>query len=211
MKIQFRQRKSTDAAGFTIVEFLVATFIFSAVVAGAAAFAAYFFQNYYFSFESNQAIGLAQNALTQTIREIREARSADDGAYTIIETADNSFTFYSDVTGDGRTDKVRYFLNGTNLQKGVIEPTSVPVTYPTANEKIKTVSTYINNLGQPIFVYYNGNWPSDTITNPLPQSQRLLNTRYVTVYLRIDISASTSAQPFELSSGVQIRSLKNNL
>lgn len=198
-------------AGFTLVEVMVATFIFAIIAGLVAVFAVYYFQSYTFSFEENQSIGIAQSSLTTMMREIREARAGDDGAYTIISAQDNSFTFFSDVTNDGRTDRVRYFLNGTQLQKGVIEPTQVPVTYPSASEQIKTVADFIDTGGSPLFTYYNGNWPADTINNPLTLINRNLNTRFVSIYMRVNINNNYSAQPFELTSGVQIRSLKDNL
>lgn len=204
-------KKNNLQKGFTLLELILSTFIFGAITALVAGFAVYYFQTYSFSFEENQAINSTQSALTTMIRDIREARSGDNGAYTIVQADDFSFTFYSDVTNDGRTDRVRYFLNGTQLQKGVIEPTQVPVTYPIATEKIKTIADFVDTAGLPIFKYANGNWPADTTNNPLPQNQRILNTRFITVYIRINVSNNYSAQPFELTSGVQIRSLKNNL
>ena len=62
-----------------------------------------------------------------------------------------------------------------------------------------------------LFKYHNGDWPADQIYNPLTLSNRLLQTRYVTVYLRINISPNFAALPFEMTSGVAIRSMKTNL
>lgn len=197
--------------GFTLVEMMVTIFLIGVVAALVSTFAVYYFQNSAFSFEENQSIGLSQTAITQVIREIREARAAEDGAYAINNAQDNTFTFYSDVTNDGLTDKVRYFIQNGSLMRGVIEPTVPPVTYPTANEKIKVVVDYLDNNGNALFTYYNGAWPQDTTNNPLALSQRILNTRYVRVYIRINVNPNKAAQPFELTSGVQIRSLKDNL
>jgi prepilin-type N-terminal cleavage/methylation domain-containing protein len=197
--------------GFTLLELIIATFIFSAISGGVVVFSAYYLKNYSFSTEENQSIGIAQNGMTTMIREIREARLGDDGAWPIIQTNDNDFSFFSDVTNDGKADKVRYFLNGTTLQKGVIEPTAVPVTYPSANEKITIIATNVDTSMGSIFKYYNDNWPADVTNNPLTASNRLLNTRYITIYLRININSNYAAQPFELTSGVTIRSLKDNL
>ena len=141
----------------------------------------------------------------------REARSGDNGAWTLEQTDDNTIVFFSDVTGDSRTDRVRYFLDGTDLKKGVIEPTQVPVSYPTINEQITTIASFVNLAGNPLITYYNGSWPSDTVNNPLSNANRILNTRYVSVYLRIDVNPDYAAQPYELTSGVTIRSLKDNL
>jgi len=199
--------------GFTILEFIIATFIFAVVAAGAAIFATYYFQSYSLSFDEHQAVNQAQLGLTTMIREIREARTGDDGAWPIAQADDNQFIFYSDVTNDGRSDRVRYYLSGTNLQKGIIEPTQVPVSYPPENEKNSTIASGVDISLGPLFIYYNGSWPSDTINNPLPANQRQLSTRFVTINLRINIASGSASriQPFQLTSGVQIRSLKDNL
>ncbi len=197
--------------GFTLVEVMLAGFISAVVIIGAALFFVYFLKNNSFSFEENQEISLSQYGMTILVKEIREARSGDDGAWPLLQTDDNQLILFSDVTNDGRTDKVRYFLDGTDLKRGVIEPTAVPVTYPSQNEQINIIASHVDNAGQSIFTYYNGNWPSDTINNPLSLTNRLLNTRYIKIYLRINITPDAYANPFELTSGVQIRSLKNNL
>lgn len=205
------KNKYCYSKGFTLVEVIVASFIFCVITFGVTVFSSYYFKNYSFSFEQNQQQSIAQNGLTRMIKDIREARIGDDGSWPIVQADDNQFIFYSDVTNDGKADKVRYFLTGTILQKGIIEPTVVPVTYPSANEKIVNIATNIDTSGGPIFKYYNGNWPSDTINNPLTQTNRLLNSRFVIVYLKINLSQNFAASPFELTSGTTIRSLKNNL
>lgn len=200
-----------QANGFTLLELILATFIFALIASGVAGFAVYYFQNYSFSFEEQQAIGQAQTGMTTMIREIREARNADNGAWALEQTDDNAFVFYSDVTNDGRTDRIRYFIDGNQLKKGITEPTAVPVSYPPVNEQIRFIASFVNNAGRPLFTYYNGNWPGDLINNPLVGTNRLLNTRYVSVYVRINVASGTGSGPYELTSGVQIRSLKDNL
>src|SRR3972149_5759263 len=202
---------SRHQTGFTLLELIVATFIFGIIAAGVAGFSVYYFQNYSFFLEENQAINQAQQAMTVMVREIREARNGDNGAWPLATADDNNFVFYSDVTNDGRSDQVRYFLDGVDLKKGVTEPTAVPVTYPPVNEKITSVASSVDTGGTPIFTYYNGDWPADQINNPLVPASRQLSTRLVRIYLRINISPNAGAQPFELSSSVQIRSLKDNL
>jgi len=198
-------------SGFTLVEVIVAMFFFGIIVAAVANFTVFYLNNYSFSYEQQQSVGQLQYTLTQMIRDIREARLGDNGAWPIITTNDNEFAFYTDVTNDGRSDRVRYFLDGTSLKRGVIEPTSVPVSYPAANEKVKIVVDNINLNGKPIFTYYNGNYPSDIVNNPLTATKRLLSTRLINIYLRIDISPNQGSQPYEASSSVQIRSMKDNL
>jgi prepilin-type N-terminal cleavage/methylation domain-containing protein len=196
---------------FTLVEVMIAVALFSTIVALVAGFAYFYFRNYSFSFSEHQAVSESQAALTQLIRDIRRSRPGDDGSWPIVQADDNAFTFYADVTGDNRTDRVRYFLNGTTLQRGVIQPTTSPITYPVANEAIQTVISSIQTGSTPIFRYYNGAWPSDTINNPLIASQRILNTRFVKVSMQLIPSGTGTGKSFELTSGVAIRSLKDNL
>lgn len=197
--------------GFTIIEIMISSIIFTLLVAAVVAFTSFYFKNYSFSFEENLSINYAQYALTAMVREIRETRHGEDGAWPLVQTDDNAITFYSDITNDNRADKIRYFLDGTDLKKGVIEPTMDPVTYPPANEKITIITSKADTTAGPIFRYYDGNWPTDTTNNPLPPANRILNTRFINIYIKIDIATNYGSQPFELSSGVQVRGVKDNL
>lgn len=209
MKYFFAKKQRTYKNGFSLIEVLVAASIFTIISAVLTGFIVYYFQAYSFSFDQNQAINSAQTSLTTLIREIREARNGENGAYPIVQTNDNTFIFYSDITNDGRSDLVKYFIENNQIKKSVIEPTEAPVSYPIANEKISIIANNVDNETKSLFTYYNGDWPQDTLSNPLALSQRLLNTRFVSIYVKIN--ASTQAQPFELTSSVQIRSLKDNL
>lgn len=204
-------QEHTQQSGFTLLELMVSGFLFSVIVALVAGFSVYYFKNYSFSFEEQQQVGQVEQAETQMVREIRRIRNGENGSWPLVQTDDSTFIFYSDVTGDGLADKVRYYMSGTNLQRGVIQPTAVPVTYPPANEKVTTLISNIDATSSAIFRYYDGNYPSDQINNPLVAAQRILNTRYVTVTLKMNVSQNFAAQPYTMTSGADIRSLKTNL
>lgn len=208
---KYNQMAYKHKSGFTLIELLLAGSMFVFIVAGLATFVVYYLNNYAFSFDKAVALNQAQGGTNLLVREIREARTAETGAWPLVQVDDNTLIFYSDVTNDGRVDQVRYFLDGTQLKKGVIEPTQSPVLYPLENEKITLVASFINNSSTPIFTYFNGDWPADQINNPLPTGSRLLNTRYIKVYLNINFNPEGKNQPIELITGVQIRSLKDNL
>lgn len=197
--------------GFTLVETIVATFLFVGLVGAVSGFAIFFFKNFSFSFEEQQSVNLIQGAVTRISRDIREARTGNQGAWPIIFAGDNEFIFYSDVTNDGRTDRVRYFLDGNILKRGIVEPTQVPVDYPLSQEKITIIASNIDLGGNTLFTYYNGLYPSNMTNNPLPSPSRLLSTRLVTVYLRSNISGNTISDAYEASASIQIRSMKDNL
>jgi prepilin-type N-terminal cleavage/methylation domain-containing protein len=197
--------------GFTVIEILTVIGILSIVLSGIAAFMIYAFQSYSFSFAEYGAVELARSSVTRINRDIREIRTGETGGWPIINASDNSFSFYSDVTNDGKADRVRYFLDGTSLKRGVIEASGSPLSYPAASEKISYAATGVYNGTNPVFRYYNGNWPSDTANNPLPAALRITATRYVTVYLNIKTNPSSTTGAFELTTGIQIRSMKDNL
>jgi len=206
-----RRQTNNSERGFTILELIIALFIFTSVVVTAAAISVYYFRDSSFSFEEYRALSQAQTTVTTMAREIREARLGDNGAWPLVAADDTSFTFYSDVTGDGKTDRVRYFLSGTNLVKGIIEPTAVPVTYPPENEVTRTVTENVDVGATPIFMYYNGDWPDDQVNNPIAPANRLLNTRLVKLYVRINVNPGTGSAPYEMTTSVAIRTLKDNL
>lgn len=198
-------------SGYTFVEVMIAGFLFSSLVGLVGGFVYFFLRNYSFSFEEQQVVSQSQGALTRMIREIRNARLSEEGSWPLLVTNDNEFMFYADVTGDLRTDRVRYFVQNTSLMRGVIEPTAFPVSYPIQNEVISAVVDAIDTSSGTIFQYYNGDWPGDTVNNPLAPSQRLSQTRYVNVRLTLNPTQNFGPEPLVLSSGVSIRSLKTNL
>lgn len=197
--------------GFTILEFVISSFIVMSVIAIASVLVLYTMNSYTFSIDENQAITQTQYALTRMLTQIREARSAETGAWPIEQANDNTLVVYSDVTGDSKTDRVRFFIDGTTLKQGVIEPTETPPSYPLDQEKITTLASALDTSGQALFTYYNGDWPVNTQGNPLILSDRIIKTRYISLYIRIRPNPNTNTQPYQLQSGVEIRSLKDNL
>lgn len=169
-------------------------------------------ETYQFSFEEMQAVEEARGGVDVLIKEIRETQPADDGSYPIQQADDQELIFFADVDNDTQAERVRYFIEGTQLQKGVIQPTdTVPPTYPIESESVHALADNIQNAAEPIFYYYNGDWPLITEGNPLATPARLVETKYMRVFLRLNVSPEKIPQDFELSSGVQLRNLKDNL
>ncbi|PIS17546.1 MAG: hypothetical protein COT59_00095 [Candidatus Nealsonbacteria bacterium CG09_land_8_20_14_0_10_42_14] len=191
--------------GFTLIETIVTIAIFALIMGVVSGFLVVGYRVQGYTFQQAVAIGEARKGVEIMVKEIREARPGDDGSY-IIEKADNyEFIFYSDIDKDEATERVRYFIEGTNFKKGVIEPQGWPITYNPANENIVVLSQYVRNL-PPIFHYYNGQG-EELIDLPT----RLKDTKLMKVYLVINIDPSRPPQNFELESAVQIRNLKTNL
>jgi hypothetical protein len=93
----------------------------------------------------------------------------------------------------------------------VVKPSGDPPQYILADETINVISRYVRNGSLLFFTYYNGDWPTDTVNNPLPTLTRLSDTKLMHVYLKINIDPSRLPDDFDLESDIQIRNLKINL
>ena len=204
--------KRVFSKGITLIETMLTIFIFTMSLVLVVSFIINVYRAYGYNFEQAVAINEARRGIETMVREIREARYAADGSYPIAEAGNSQFIFYSDIDKDNLVERVRYFLDATNLKKGVINPSGDPPQYLLANEIVSVLSIYVRNgTTIPIFTYYNGNWPLDTVHNPLSTLTRLTETKLMHVYLMINVDPNRPPDNFELESDAQIRNLKTNL
>lgn len=197
--------------GFTLIEMTVGISIMAMIGLAVLGLQYIIGQSQTTLFNQSIKVEIANTSIAAILREIRTARSGENGAY-VIETGENqSFVFYSDVDFDGQTEKIRYFLEGTELKKGVIQPTGFPATYPMEDEVIRIVAENVQNSTLPIFYFYNSDWPEDVANNPLATPVDSDNVRMVRVYLRINTKPEDTDNDYVLDSFAQIRTLKDNL
>lgn len=185
--------------------------IFALAMALLISFVIYVYRAYGYNFEQIAAINEARKGIETMVKEIREARYGEDGSYPLKEAGNLQLIFYSDIDKDASIERVRYFLDGINFKKGVVEPSGNPPQYILSSEVVDTLSAYVRNGATPIFIYYNGDWPVDVINNPLSTLTRLTETKLMHVYLKINVDPNRPPDNFELESDVQIRNLKTNL
>ena len=194
--------------GLTLIETLVTIFIFTLIMGVVVGFIIMAYQVHGYTWQQSMAIDEARKGIETMVKEIREAKSGADGSYPIEKAEDFQFIFYSDIDQDLAVERVRYFVQGTDFKKGVIDPTGWPIEYDSENEEIFTLSQYVRNEATPVFTYYNKDWPGDIINNPLPTPARLKETKLMEVYLRVNVDPNRPPQNFDLESFVQIRNLK---
>lgn len=197
--------------GMSLVEVLIGMGLLVFLTAAVIALQVVLAQSEEFSIRTVFTTENANTAIQSIITEVRTARPADTGAFPLEEATDQQIIFYSNVDDDGAVERVRYFLQGTELVKGTINPEGFPVTYPSANEVIKTVAEYIQNDTDPLFTYFNEDWPTDTINNPLPTPADLSQVKLIKVSVRVNADPSQPQSEVYLESSAQIRSLKTNL
>lgn len=202
---------TTKKQGFTLIEVVFAIGILTIFISGIVVF--------------NRLIGDSQNTLTiasqsfneatigidAMVKELRNAKHADNGAYPLALADDQEIIFYSNLDDDTDVERIRYYLDSTELKRGVVQPEGDPVTYPDASEQVSLVINNVQNLSNPIFYYYNGDWPADTTNNPLPAPARLADTKLIKVNLTINPKPSRPEAQFTVESFAQLRNLKTNL
>ncbi len=194
--------------GFTLIEILIAMALTSAILV----FATYFMVDI-----SNLGTNLSdklgaefelQLTLGTMISEIRSMGPAGNGAYPIATATTTTFTFYSDIDGDGTFEQVRYFLQGTTLKKGVIHPIATqPVQYPPANEVISDVVHYMTP--GVIFTYYPAGLPDEM--TPLAAPVNISQIRLVNIIGTIDKDPAKPPPATTLSTRVTIRNLRGEI
>ena len=212
LQLSFLTKNKALNQGFGLLEVIIAGFISTVVLIALAGVQRFVAESYSFSFAEIQAVEEARGGIDVMVKEIREAQPAEDGGYTIELAQDQEFIFYADVDNDDRVERVRYYLDDTSLMKGTINPTDdILALYPTEDEVTKVVAEYIQSGSEPIFYYYNGDWPLLDAGNPLDTPSRLIDTKYMRVFLIVNANPGRAPQNAELSSGVQLRNLKTNL
>lgn len=190
--------------GFTLIEALIAIFIFVLGVGAVLGLTVNLYQTHSFSLHLSSAISEARRGIEVMVKEIREAKTGDDGSYIIEKADDYQFIFFSDIDNDGAAERVRYFLDGTTFKKGVIKPTGWPIKYQSEDEEFKIITSYVRNQ-PPIFHYYDGQG------NELSAPARLKDTKLMKLYLVVNINPERPPFDFSLESYVQLRNLKTNL
>ncbi len=216
MKTNFRPLTThnlplTTNSGFTLIEVLI-TAVITVILGGGILSLIYITtQSRLVTFKNLLNIEETNSQVSLMVRDLRNIQTGENAAYPMERARDQEMIFYSDIDYDGVTEKVRYSLTGTQFVKGVIEPIGYPATYPPANEKVRVLSDNVRNGANPIFYYYNGDWPADTANNPLAEPVRLSDTKLMKVFLELNTKNNDADNNFILESYTQLRILKENL
>lgn len=193
--------------GFTIIETLVVIGVFTLVMLAISSSILYFYKSNTITLEQAFAINSARKGIEFMTRDIREIIYSDEGAYPIISIGANSFYFYSDIDRDNSIERVRYFMDGTDLKKGLTEAVGDPPKYLDGNEVISAISDSARNIEQGIsvFKYF------DEQGNEIVDYDKISDVAFVKVNLVVNINANRLPDEFTLRSSATLRNLKINL
>lgn len=205
----FSKHLRSSESGFSLIEILVEIGIFTLI-----GIAIYTFQRDVFSLNRVIVSNLSvQDEVRRSLKvmsaEIRTASPSSLGAYALTQTATSSFTFYSNIDSDASKERVRYFLSGTTLKKGVIKPSGSPLTYNPASEIVTELIHDLANATTSIFSYYDEDY--DGTSPSLDEPIDISAVRLVKITLVIDKDPAALPAPMTLTTQVSIRNLKDNL
>ena len=174
--------------GFTIIEVLVASALLVIIGAGFLGLQYIFSRNQVIAWQNYINIEEANRATMTISREIRNMNEGEEGSYPLVAAEDQEIIFYSDIDFNGQTERVRYTLSGNTLTKGVTQVSGEPAEYNTINELETIITEFVRNGSDPMFYYYNNNWPIDTVNNPLSVGQRISGTSMIRLSLSVNMN-----------------------
>ena len=195
----------------TLVEVMVSIFIVLVAMEGFTLLFLRSWETNGFILETGMAAAAASRAVNVAVSDLRKIRQGDDGDYPIESGGDFEFTTYINVDADAATERVRYFLENGSFKRGVTNPNATqPVTYPSGDQSVTTLATSIaNENSEPVFTYYNGDYPGDTVNNPLSTPIAIRSARLVKVRLVINIDPNRAPDDTNIESFAEFRNLKN--
>lgn len=135
---------------------------------------------------------------------------AQDGSIQFTADASNRVNNFCDWQEPNHAMKARFEFSWTEtlasgsseFKKGVINPTAPPISYPSDQEVVTVLSSYVRN-SPPIFHYYDENG-QELVDLPA----RLKDTKLMKIYLVVNVDPNRPPQDFELESQVYLRNLK---
>ncbi len=192
----------TSEKGMTFLEVLVWISVFTLVMLAIVSTLLYFYRTNAYTIEQAEAVTSAQRALEHSVRTIREAAYSSQGAFPISSIAANDFVFYADIDSDPLIERVHYYISGTNLMRGILEPTGNPPDY-TGSETASVLATYVRNTAQGLstFRYY------DELGTEITNFANWTSVRFVKVSLAVNVNVAILPNQYVLSSSAAIRNL----
>ncbi len=194
-----------DRFGFSLVEATVAVAIITLLLLALIVFQRnYFTLNHIVEGGLNRETGV-RKILNSFATEVRAAQQSGAGGY-YIETADaNTFSFFTNTDTDALIERVRYFLSGTTLKKGILKPTGMPLMYVSVNEKISDVLQDVTGPAA-IFAYYNGAYTGTEAA--LAQPVVVNAIRFIRLTVTVNPMGSNPPGPVTATIASDIRNLR---
>lgn len=191
-----------SSRGMSLIEALVWITIFTFAMGAISTSILYFYRHNRYTLEEAFAVTSAQQGIDTSVALIRAGAYSAQGAFPIVSIAANDFVFYADANGDGRVDRVHFYLQGTKLMRGVKEASGNPPDY-TGSEVATTMAQYVRNTEQGVstFRYY------DALGTEIVNYANWSSVRSVKVTLVVNVNTTLAPNQLSLYSTAAIRNL----
>jgi type II secretory pathway pseudopilin PulG len=194
--------KTNKQQGFSLIETMLVLFLSVIIVFMFAEYLSKSFRSIKFVEEFGNAVDNASKGAKMMNKILREATTPSTGVFPLISAGENELIFYSNNDDDTDIERIRFFLEGTILKQGVIQPTGDPAVY-TATETITTISQYVQNTDMtsplPIFTYF------DLENNETPSINAI---KRIHTHLEINETPERAPKNFTIDINIQLRNLK---
>ncbi len=202
-------RRFKTNRGVGLVEMVVVVAIFSVI-----SIAVWNFGAEIFNFNSTAGSNLTaqsegRRVLKTMVKELRSVSPSSVGSYALNQTATSSLIFFTDTNGDGVKERIRYFLQGNEVRRGVIIPSGNPLSYNIANESINPIIRGVANGNSAIFVYFDQSYTGTS--SPLADPVQATAVRLIKINLILDSDPNKEGGIINVTSQVTLRNLKDNL
>lgn len=189
---------------FSLVETIVVISLTTLVGLGLFAMIAFFYRTNAYLLEATSAVDSASRGLSESLETLREASYGEDGTYPLASAATSSITFYADTDADASVERVRLYLSGTTLYRGVTNASGNPPSYAGQAEAIETIATYVKNAQSvPLFRYY------DEDGTEVASGTDIARIRQITVRLDVDINPQRAPNILRLEGASTLRNIRN--
>jgi len=194
--------KYKSMRGMTFVETLVWISIFTIAMLAIITTLLSFYRTNRYTLEQANAVTSAQRALDETVRTIREGAYSSQGAFPVVSLGANDFVFYADIDNDALIERVHYYISGTYLMRGILNPTGNPPDY-IGSEEASIAAEYVRNTDQGLttFRYY------DELGSEITNYANWTAVRFVSVNLAVNVNPGALPNQLTLSSSAAIRNL----
>jgi prepilin-type N-terminal cleavage/methylation domain-containing protein len=199
--------------GMTLIEMMVAIAVVLIAMEGFTFLFLRTWDTNKFILEEGMASAAASRATNKIVIQLRGVQQADNGDYPLESGDDFDVVFYSDIDNDDAVEKVHYYLDddADQLRLGISDPIATnPVTYPAGDDAVSVVANYVVNVDtDPIFYYYNSDYPNDTTNNPLTTPVTVGEVQMIRVKLYVNINPVHAPDNINIESFVDLRNLND--
>jgi prepilin-type N-terminal cleavage/methylation domain-containing protein len=189
--------------GFTLIEVIISIGILSGIILVLSIFSFDIFDFGIFLGENVIAQQEIQLTMRNMVAEMRGMSQSVNGAYPVESASQNAIVFFSDRDGDGLAERIRYYLDGSTLNRGVIKPTGNPLTY-SVEESITEAVHNIYSAGN-IFSYYDLNYSGTQAELSFPVNIPAI--RLVKINLTVDPNPGDISSRVNFTNSINVRNL----